>query len=34
MVQTKDKCSDAKLEQAVEKLDEVFPLLNEDENDV
>jgi hypothetical protein len=30
----KDKCSDAKLEQAVEKLDEVFPLLNEDENDV
>lgn len=30
----KDKCSKAELEQAVEKLDEVFPLLNEDETDV
>ena len=30
----KDKCDGYGLEQAVEKLDEVFPLLNEGDNDV
>lgn len=30
----KDKCENYDLDKAVEKLDEVFPLLNEGDNDV